>query len=418
VCNPTAVSNVGETVTAFQETGTLSEFWTTLAWKHGSILDRALPRSILAQLRRRTFAPKVFPYIRTYGRFEVGRLISQKLGGPSSLLHSATGYLGLTRIHRTLDQRVARRIRTGPPLSAVYSYDHCSLESFGAAKSRGIHCIYDLPIGYWRAFREICHQEPLRWPEWAELDPFAGYPESVLEEKDKEIALADLIVVASRFTKQTLSLYPHRLAPIEVIPYGAPPVPRHNSTRYGSRSGPLKVLFVGSLGLRKGIPYLLEAIRAMGPHVELTLIGQAPNAPCRPLTSALKKHRWIRSLPNSAVLDQMGLHDVLVFPSLFEGFGLVILEALSRGLPVITTPNTGGPDVLVDGTDGFIVPIRSSQGIAEKLEHLIRHPEIRKDMSASAERTAERLTWQKFRASLATTVLSSLNSQTKSANAQ
>jgi glycosyltransferase involved in cell wall biosynthesis len=300
----------------------------------------------------------------------------------------------------------------------VYSYDHCSLESFGVAKTRGIRCIYDLPIGYWRAFREICRDEPLRWPEWAELDPFAGYPESVLEEKDKEIALADLIVVASRFTKQTLSLYPNQLAPIEVIPYGAPPVPQQNPRRYASRSSRLKVLFVGGLGLRKGVPYLLEAIKAMGPHVELTLIGQTSNIPCRPLTSALKEHRWIPSLPNAAVLEQMGLHDVLVFPSLFEGFGLVILEALSQGLPVITTPNTAGPDVLVDGTDGFIIPIRSSQAIAEKLEHLIRHPEIRRDMSVSAERTAKKLTWQKFRASLATTVLSSLNSQIKRANAQ
>jgi glycosyltransferase involved in cell wall biosynthesis len=295
----------------------------------------------------------------------------------------------------------------------VYSYDHCSLESFGVAKTRGTRCIYDLPIGYWRAFREICREEPLRWPEWAELDPFAGYPESVLEEKDKEIALADLIVVASRFTKQTLALYPNQLAPIEIIPYGAPPVPRLDPPRYASTGGPLKVLFVGSLGLRKGIPYLLEAIRLMGSHVELTLIGQGPNAPCRPLTDALKKHRWIRSLPNAAVLEQMGLHDVLVFPSLFEGFGLVILEALSQGLPVITTPNTGGPDVLTDGADGFIVPIRSSQALAEKLEHLIRYPEIRKNMRLSAKRTAENLTWKKFRASLATIVLSSLNSEMK-----
>jgi len=66
----------------------------------------------------------------------------------------------------------------------------------------------------------------------------------------------------------------------------------------------------------------------------------------------------------------MAAHDVFVFPSLFEGFGLVLLEAMAMGLPVITTPHTAGPDLIREGMEGFIVPIRHSTAIAERLEQL------------------------------------------------
>ena len=220
--------------------------------------------------------------------------------------------------------------------------------------------------------------------------------------KDTELQRADQVIVASRFTERTLQLAPHSVPVVTVIPYGAPAavsgaLPHH-------RAGKLRVLFVGALGQRKGLSYLVTAVERMSAAVELTLLGVKTSATCAPLNEAVRRHPWIPSLPHAEVLAEMGRHDLLVFPSLFEGFGLVILEALSQGIPVITTPHTGGPDVITEGVDGFIVPIRSSLAIAEKLELLARDHPLLCDMKEAARATARRLSWENYRSRLVAAV--------------
>jgi glycosyltransferase involved in cell wall biosynthesis len=90
----------------------------------------------------------------------------------------------------------------------------------------------------------------------------------------------------------------------------------------------------------------------------------------------------------------MSRHDVFVFPSLFEGLALVQGEALSQGLPVITTSNSGGADILRDGVDGYIVPIRDSDAIAERLLAFCDDRAILQQMSEAARERAVQLDWQ------------------------
>lgn len=93
--------------------------------------------------------------------------------------------------------------------------------------------------------------------------------------------------------------------------------------------------------------------------------------------------------------------DVFVFPSLFEGFGLVILEAMAQGLPVITTPHTAGPDLIADGVDGFIVPIRDAPAIAARLDSLHRDRDRLAAMGAAARAKAFSFTWTAYEDGLA-----------------
>ena len=93
------------------------------------------------------------------------------------------------------------------------------------------------------------------------------------------------------------------------------------------------------------------------------------------------------------ILEQMRLHDVLIFPTLFDGFGLVITEALSQGLPVITTLNSGAPECIRDGVEGFIVPIRNSQAIAERLQELASNRDQLAAMRQASLRRAAELSW-------------------------
>jgi glycosyltransferase involved in cell wall biosynthesis len=85
-----------------------------------------------------------------------------------------------------------------------------------------------------------------------------------------------------------------------------------------------------------------------------------------------------------------------VFPTLLDGMGLVVLEAMASGLPVITTPNGPG-DLVRDGVDGFVVPIRDVDAIIEKLEFLRTHPEERLRMGQNAQERAKEFTWESYK---------------------
>jgi len=98
------------------------------------------------------------------------------------------------------------------------------------------------------------------------------------------------------------------------------------------------------------------------------------------------------------VLDVMMESDVLVLPSLGEGFGLVVAEALACGLPVIVTPNVGSSDLIHDGQEGFVVPVCSADAIAERLETLHRDRELLAAMSRQAQATAAKNSWASYRA--------------------
>jgi glycosyltransferase involved in cell wall biosynthesis len=89
----------------------------------------------------------------------------------------------------------------------------------------------------------------------------------------------------------------------------------------------------------------------------------------------------------------MRQHDVFVFPSLFEGFGLVLTEALSQGLPIISTPNTAAPDLIKDGREGFIVPIRDSHAIADRLLQLVDNRDRLNEMREASLRRAAAMPW-------------------------
>jgi len=300
-------------------------------------------------------------------------------------------------VYRALDRRVARRLRSLPKLKAVYGYDDGALETFRVAKAAGLLTIYEHPITHWRKVRQIQEEEAELHPEWI---PTLGALRDTAEKfsrKDEELALADVILVASTFSKDSLALAPRLSAKIHVIPYGAPSVA--DSMCPDSGRGKLRILFVGGLGQAKGLGYLLQAVERMGRHVELTLVGKRLST-LIPEQAVLDRHRWIPSLPHDGLLAEMARQDVLVFPSLHEGFGLVIPEAMSRGLVVITTPHTGGRDVIREGHDGFIVPIRSADAIAEKLELLATDRGLLAEMKEAARKTVARLTWESYRSQL------------------
>jgi len=362
----------------------------------------------LGEIRRRSYDDDLRLFVRTAPMRELARLAALRLG-LNELVHKETSPLSVERVYESTDRKAAARVPSAK-IRACYCYEDGALHTFRAARAAGKKCFYDLPIGYWRTARQILGEEAERRPEW--VPTMSGLTDSPgkLSRKDEELRLADRILVPSTFTKLTLAMCPFPIAPVDVLIFGGddPMVPAA-SVDPQAKHGPLRVLFVGGLSQRKGIADLFEAVAILGAHVELTVIGRKPAEHCAPLDSALAQHRWIESLPREQILAEMRAHDVFVFPSLFEGFGLVITEALSQGLPVITTSHTCGPDILAEGEDGFIVPIRDPQAIAERLELLHRDRPRLAAMSEVARKKAESLTWESYRKGVVEVVRSVLD---------
>ena len=388
--HPTGSAFVRETVAAFEEAGLLGEFWTTINWDADSKFNRILPSSVRNLFARRSFPSSIRSRTRTIPFREAVRLFANQIGFSSK---HEKGMFSIDAVLRELDRKVSQRLARSKNCDLIYAYEDGALESFRVAADRQIARLYDLPIGYWRVGQRIFAEERERQPDWSETLTGAHDSADKLARKDEELKLAQRVVVASTFTKETLREAPITTK-IDIVPYGAPPPISSEIKKF---SGQLRVLFAGSLGQRKGLSYLLDAVDMLGGSVELTLLGRKTAANCQPLERAVRKHRWIPSLPHAGMLSEMQKHDVLVFPSLFEGFGLVVLEAMAQGTPVIATPHTCGPDVINDGADGFIVPIRSSQAIAEKLMLLLRDPDRLAAMKRAARDKAAAHHWRNYR---------------------
>ena len=131
---------------------------------------------------------------------------------------------------------------------------------------------------------------------------------------------------------------------------------------------PLRVLFAGSMGQRKGLGDLFSAVKLLNRgDIELVVMGSLL-APMEFYRSQYKDFVYEAGRPNDQVLALMRSCDVFCLPSIVEGRALVMQEeAMSQGLPLVITPNTGGSDLIIEGTTGFLDPFVTLSAIAEKL---------------------------------------------------
>jgi glycosyltransferase involved in cell wall biosynthesis len=392
LAHPTGNANVRAVANAFAKENILSVFYTTISCFPDSALDYMSRYPGFSEIKRRQFDPILKPYTKMLLPWmEAGRMLSPKFGLKELIKHE-TGFFNINNVYREFDKAVSNKLKPGK-FRGVYAYEDGALNSFIKAKTLGISRFYDLPIGYWRTARILLSKERENWPDWANtLTGFADSDEK-LARKDEELKLATRIFVASKFTAKTLEDYPGQLAPIEVIPYGFPPTANIREYRTISKAHPLKLLFVGGLSQRKGIANLFSAVEKLRNHVELTVIGRKPNNNCAALNEALSKHRWIESLSNADILKTMQDHDVLLFPSLFEGFGLVITEAMSQGTPVITTERTAGPDLIEHGHNGWLVKAGSTEALQKCIEDVLYRPELIEQTGREAMKTASQRPW-------------------------
>jgi glycosyltransferase involved in cell wall biosynthesis len=179
------------------------------------------------------------------------------------------------------------------------------------------------------------------------------------------------------------------------VGYGAPAL--SNAPASIGFEKKLKILYVGRISQTKGISYLSDAVDRMTDKIQLTIVGMPVDCNCANIRSFLGKHKWHPSMPHSDLLQFIRLHDVLVLPSLCEGFGLVILEAMSQGVPVIATSNSGAPDFIQNSVNGWVIPIRSVDAITEILDSLFLDRSYLRRVGFAAWVTAGFHNWLHYR---------------------
>lgn len=207
----------------------------------------------------------------------------------------------------------------------------------------------------------------------------------VIETEQMEYNFSDKIFVASQFSKTTFISHGVSESKITVVPYGV-----NLSDFYPvkvDKDNKFRVVYVGALSMRKGIHYLIQAFNSLNlKKSELVLIGKKCEETEKLLAKSRLDDRIIQTgiISRSEIRKWLSRSDVFVLPSIEDGYGLVILEAQACGLPVIATVNTGSLESIQDNINGFIIPIRSSTAIAEKLLFLYQNPNIAKAMGKNA----------------------------------
>lgn len=322
--------------------------------------------------------------IHPHWRFEWKELIYARLYGTGEKTQAA-----VYARDEKFDQYMAIKL---PNLvgNVFWGFQGSAFHSLASAQKAGKRTIVELATAHVTAAKTILGEEQRLHPEWADSFDNLEFPTHYEYRLEQEPHLADYVVAASTFTKSTLleegiEERKIKLLPLGTelnhIPFGLPQEKVYNR--------PLKLLFVGRITQRKGIVYLLEAMKQFHPkEVELHIIGYVHGS-----GEGLKPYAGLYTLhppmSQQQLYNEYQNYDALVLPSVFEGFGLVIVEAMAASLPVIATEHTIAPDIIEQEKDGFVIPIRDVQAIVEAIKTLLDYDkeqfmQIRKNARAKA----------------------------------
>jgi glycosyltransferase involved in cell wall biosynthesis len=383
---------------ALAEARALQAFVTTFAYWPDGVVDallRRLPATsakwLTQELARRAVDQMPPHLVRCHPMWECLRTAAARAGSGPILIDWLWD-----RMSHSFDALVA--CRYVPGAQAVHAFEYTALASFEKAKAEGVATILHLPSLDSLQFERIQRREKNRWPELIGRHDayFARKFEWRYERRQREIALADVIIANSSLTARSHIEAGADPAKVFVVPLAAPP-PVNEINAGASLGEPLTVIWSGPFSLRKGAHYLLEAWRLLhaGSHAHLHVYGQLtlPHRLRFPHAESITCHGSV-SMP--VLFAAYRSADVLVFPTLSDGFGMVVAEAMAHGLPVITTDQAGAAD-LVTPDNGLIVPAADPRALAGALQWCLDNRERLRAMRFRALDTARRRQWPDFR---------------------
>ncbi len=347
---------------------------------------RGPARKVAKQLRRRAFSVRGQSLTPTA---EVLYLVAMRLTRRPHRLFAWRG-----TIHDRAMARFLNGVRTRP--WAVIGMPFASRHTFAWARAHGVTTFFNHVNCNLHTENDAFETEARTSPrDESPAILSERWPAELVRHADQEVGLAHYVLVPSSFVRDDLVARGSDPRKLIVLPYGVDtrlfhPAHREASTR------PLRLLYVGQVGYRKGLRYVFEAVRLANPRPErLTLVGPVVNdSPI--LDQAPPATSQVGLISHSELNAYYATSDVFVLPSLADAFGLVVLEAMAAGLPVIVTRETGAAEIVRDGVEGFVVPSRDARAIADRLNILSQDGQLRQRMGQAARQRAETYSWTRF----------------------
>ncbi len=393
VANPGSLPWLMRAASALHGAGLLRTYVTPVATSSRAmrVVDR-LPGRVAGPVRaevRKRAAPADVPEIaveRAATALELLAVAARRAGLPGSVMYELERVRG-----RAFDRQTSRRLRPGDT-AALVGYG-AALRTLIAARDRGIPTLLEYPIAHHRFAERLLSEEARLKPEYAPTLQFHDLPEAAQRRLDDEIATADRVLVLGSSHKRAFAESGVDESKLVLNPLGVDlaelkPIPAEPDR-------PFHALFLGQLTQRKGLSYLLDGFEAAAiPDAMLTLLGPAYHG-FRPWEGKPGVRR-LAAVPSWELPALYPSADVLVLPSLIEGLPRVVLEAMACGVPVIVTEAAGGGDLVRDGVEGYVVPIRDAGAIAERLRHLHANPGERARLGEAGRRRSEDFSWDVY----------------------
>jgi starch synthase len=296
-------------------------------------------------------------------------------------------------------RRLARRLQTSTMLGLdrwvagrlePCDVTHC-MSGFGLATHQVARARFGAVTVCDRGSTHIVEQDRLLREEYDLWGiPFGGVDAAVVERELAEYDLCDRVVVPSRFVERSFLERGIPAGRVHRIPFGVDVRMFHPEPR---RDGPFRILFAGRIGLRKGIGYLLQAAAewSRAGVAELWLAGGIEPEAQALLRQYEGAFTYLGQVPRDRLRWYYAQTSVLVLPSIEEGLALVLAQALACGLPVVATPNTGAEDLVTDGREGLLVPIRDVAALQAAIDSLRTDRDLLEHMREAALRRASGL---------------------------
>lgn len=389
---------IQQTARAYFEQNMLDKFCTTFALNDEKFIVQLLKKyvsSFYNQLGRRKITEVPVSFVRSKAIRELIRTVASRYTN-ANLTDKIWEWSELS-----FDRWVADQLTESN--KAVHVYEHAGLFSLERAKSLGIIAIYEQPSQHHALFTSIVREQIEKYPELDGVNTGLLIDEKSVRRnarRDQELSVADIIVCNSSFTKRSLTIAGIPDEKIIMVPYGFP----ETVEKKEFKKKPVIFLNAGTQSLRKGSHLFYKAWNECNfreDDAELWLLGKM-NLPDH-FPNGLKGKVTIKaSIPRSELMELYQQTDVFVLPTLADGFGMVISESMSRGVPVITTRNSCGGDFITHGENGWLVETGDIDSLREQLLWCVQNKNVLGEVGKKAQQTAANWQWSDFRSNLTT----------------
>ncbi|MNK56818.1 D-inositol 3-phosphate glycosyltransferase [compost metagenome] len=396
VSHPSIAPHIKQTVVAYHKAGWLKYFYTAFFEHPKYSLSNFLSRfgSLKSLISRRKFhelpiekfISRPFPeLLRSFSARKINPLVTDRVWEWAEL-----GF----------DKWVASSLLKNE-IDIVHTYEHAALATLQMAVKLNIFTVYEQSSQHHLSFLRMANKQFSCYP-----DLNSKATDLLINKKakrrnkrrDEELSIADLIICNSTFTKKTLTdagVNPER---ISVVPLGFPPVNRAYLERK-KEDKCFVFMYAGNQSISKGSHLLYEAWRKCNfpPEVaKLVLIGKM-NLPEKTRENLPGNVSISNNIPHSELMELYKTADVFLLPTLGDGFGMVVTEAMSNGVPVIATTNCCGPDIITHMKDGWIIPPDDVDALIEQMRWCITHESDLVHFKNASIKKASEWQWSDYR---------------------